>query len=97
MIKSKVTAPRLLVVKNAKCEVTNLLIAVASRKIAVGTDMKKAMQVLLMLYYILDITYPRCFQLLCFLQHYVLKDDAECFQGNSLIKFRKLYEDIGNM
>lgn len=49
---------------------------------------------LLACYYVWDLTYPRSYQLLVFLQQHLLGDTKErLFKASSLIKFEKLFSE----
>jgi len=81
------SAPRLLVLRNEDRKINNAYII----SIEVGKDIKKAIEVLLMTYYMFDLSYPKCYQILGFLQTAVLKDKAPFHKGANFIKFEKQY------
>ena len=51
-------------------------------KIEAEKDVKTALELLLISYYVYDLTYPKCYQLLGFLQLILLEDDTHFHKGN---------------
>jgi hypothetical protein len=59
--------------------------------IELGKDIKRAFELLLMSYYVYDLSYPKCYQLLGFLQITLFKDNAPFHKGANFMKFEKRY------
>lgn len=87
--------PRLVAVINPRNEIQNMYIVGAGQEIDtnVGT-LRDGLLRLMYSYYAWDLSYPKNYQLLGFLQHYILKDsDNKFFMSQNYMKFCKRLED----
>ena len=63
-------------------------------KVDVGRDTKEAVTRLLFCYYVWDLSYSKQYQLLGFIQQYILEDRRNRFHmSGNYLKFVKKYED----
>lgn len=88
----KTTTPCLVIVRNEDLRLNTTYISHEGVSIDIGKNIKKAIDVLFMLFFVLDLSYPKCHQLLGFLQIALLKDCSPFHRGANLIKFEKKYE-----
>lgn len=94
----KSEAPRLVVVTNGDESVSTCIVVGDGVSMNVGHNLKEALNILIFPYYALDLTYPKQYQLVGFLQHYVLQDRKNYFfMSTSYLKFsRKVDDELAN-
>lgn len=85
------TPPRLLILRNESIDINNIYMIGDGVNIELGKDIKRAFELLLMSYYVYDLSYPKCYQLLGFLQITLFKDNAPFHKGANFMKFEKRY------
>ena len=81
------SAPRLVVVKNNEHTINNCFIVGDGLFMEAGKDVTEAIQLLLMTYYVFDLSYPKMYQLLGLLQVRLFGDNATFFKSSNYIKF----------
>lgn len=87
-------APRILFVTGDK-GIVNAYIFAEGIKMEVPTDMKEALVMLLLSYYVWDLAYPKQYQLLGFIQVYIIGDKQNKFFMNpNYLKFVKIFDDL---
>ena len=91
--KSK-SSPRFVVATNETVCINNCCIIGDGIEISVGKEMKNALQMLLMAYYVFDLSYPKYYQVLGFLHVIEFEDDAPFYKGSNYLKFKKMYDDF---
>ena len=86
--------PRLIFVKGDK-GFCNTYIIGGGTQIEVSKDLRKALTLLLFAYYVWDLAYPKYYQLLGFLQVYILGDKENKFSmSQNYLKFTKMFDDL---
>lgn len=85
--------PRLVILLNETKTINNVYAVCDGTQYQIGKDMKEALQFLLIMYYVYDFSYPKCYQLLGFLQVALFRDDAPFFKCAKLIKFLKEFKE----
>ncbi|XP_062578362.1 uncharacterized protein LOC134240278 isoform X3 [Saccostrea cucullata] len=86
--------PRLLVVQDGQKNIMNCFIIGGGLEILCSTDLKKALTELLFCYYSWDLSYPKYFQILGFIQFYVLDDKENKFAKSfNYLKFTKEFDE----
>nr|XP_022308457.1 uncharacterized protein LOC111114453 [Crassostrea virginica] len=86
--------PRLIFVKGDK-GFCNTYIIGGGTQIEVSKDLRKALTLLLFAYYVWDLAYPKYYQLLGFLQVYILGDKENKFAiSQNYLKFTKMFDDL---
>jgi len=85
------TPPRLLVTLNDDNSIARgYIIADGLSVICSGNDLMDLLVSLVAVYYAWDLSFPRVYQILAFLQHYLLLDSkAEIFRGTPFTKLEK--------
>jgi len=81
------SAPRAIVLQNENRSINQCYIVGDGLEIKAGKDIKEMMQLLLMFYYEFDLNYPKCYQLLGFLQFSLFQDSAPFFKCSNYLKF----------
>lgn len=90
----KSEAPRLMVVSNSDGELSACFVLAEGISMEVGQNAREALNLLLFTYYTLDLTYPKQYQLLGFLQHYILNDRSnDFFMCSNYLKFTKTLDE----
>lgn len=90
---TKATPPRLVIVGNADGTKAGCAIISEARIIHVSDNLTDALLDLLFCYYAWDLSYPKTYQLLGFIQQFVLEDNKnKFFASSSYIKFVKAME-----
>ncbi|XP_062579740.1 uncharacterized protein LOC134241733 [Saccostrea cucullata] len=90
----KSEAPRLVVVTNGDESISTCIVVGDGVSMDVGHDVKEALNILIFTYYALDLTYPKQYQLLGFLQHYLLHDRKNYFfMSTNYLKFSRKVDD----
>uniref|UniRef100_A0A8W8MIG8 Uncharacterized protein n=1 Tax=Magallana gigas TaxID=29159 RepID=A0A8W8MIG8_MAGGI len=91
----KSEAPRLVVVTNGDESVSTCIVVGDGVSMDVGLNIKEALNILIFLYYVLDLTYPTQYQLVGFLQHDVLQDRKNYFfMSTSYLKFSRKVDEM---
>lgn len=96
LVGKKNDAPRLVIVLQGDDNISNIFV-LADEGVVVdaGNEIPAALITLLMCYYVWDLSYPKHYQLLGFLQTYVLEDtdkESSFFMSQNYIKFVKEFE-----
>ena len=78
--------PGLVIINNDDNSINNCFVAGGGIRVDIGNDAKDALTKLLFCYYVWDLSYPKQYQLLGFLQTNVLEDKENKFnKGNNKI------------
>ena len=85
----KKSPPRLVVLKNVDKTISSIYIVGDGLEIEAGKDVKTALELLLISYYVYDLTYPKFYQLLGSLQLILLENDTHFHKGSNFLKFEK--------
>ncbi|XP_076071907.1 uncharacterized protein LOC143043508 [Mytilus galloprovincialis] len=85
----KKSPPRAIILTNQDGSINNTYMVGDGLQISTGTDIKQLLQLLVVTYYVYDLSYPKCYQLLGFLQMAILKDNANFHKGANYLKFEK--------
>ena len=95
LVSKKTEAPRLVVIKNDDGTIGNSFIVGEGHKVEVGRTLTNALNSLIYLYYVWDLTYPKQYQMLGFLQHYIIEEKQNKFHmSGNYLSFTKKFEDI---
>jgi hypothetical protein len=83
--------PRLVII-NDDNSINNCFVVGGGIQVDIGNDAKDALTKLLFCYYVWDLSYPKQYQFLCFLQTYVLEDKENKFDmSGNYLKFNNDY------
>ncbi|XP_061185210.1 uncharacterized protein LOC133193269 [Saccostrea echinata] len=86
--------PRLMVIQDERNNIMNCFIIGGGLEILCSPDLKKALTELLFCYYAWDLSYPKYFQILGFVQFYILGDKENKFAKSfNYLKFTKEFDD----
>ena len=58
-------------------------------EIKTGKDLKEMLQILLIVYYVFDLSYPKCYQLLGFLQFALFQDSAPFSNVRTILNLKR--------
>ncbi|XP_076104224.1 uncharacterized protein LOC143072936 isoform X2 [Mytilus galloprovincialis] len=94
LVSKKKAPPRLVIVQNSEQAISNCFIVADGLELSAGNDLQFAMQLMLMTYYVFDLSYPKCHQLLGFLQMVLLQDGNQFFKSSNYTKFEKVYTEV---
>jgi len=84
------SAPTAIVLQNEDRSINQCYIVGDGLEIqAAEKDIKEMMQLLLMVYHVFDLNYPKCYQLLGFLQFSLFQDSAPFFKCSNYLKFEE--------
>ena len=73
-------------------EISNIFIVADGVVVEAGDELPWALIMLMLCYYVWDLAYPKHYQILGFLQTYVLEDrESTFFMSGNYIKFLKEY------
>lgn len=93
----KTEAPRLVIAENSDRTLNQCFVVGEGIEVDVGHNLKEAVLRLLFCYYVWDLSYPKQYQLLGLVQHYILKDRKNKFHMSAnYLKFCKKLEDTLN-
>jgi hypothetical protein len=93
-LNSRKNYPPRLVIINDDNSINNCIVVGGGIQVDIGNDAKDALTKLLFCYYVWDLSYPKQYQFLCFLQTYVLEDKENIFDmSGSYLKFTQKYEE----
>lgn len=86
--------PRLIFVQGER-GICNAYIIAGGIQMEVPKDLKDALTFPLFAYYVWDLAYPKNYQLLGFLQVYILKDrENKLAMSQNYLKFTKMFDDL---
>jgi len=86
--------PRLVIINNEDNSINNCFVVGGGIQVDIGNDAKNELTKLLFCYYVWDLSYPKQYQLLGFLQTYVLEDKENKFDmSGNYLKFTQKYEE----
>ncbi|XP_071132931.1 uncharacterized protein [Mytilus edulis] len=91
----KEEAPRLIVLQNENRTVSNCFVVGDGIQVEVGDNVLTSLNCLLYCYYVWDLSYPKQYQLLGFIQHVILNDKANKFyMSSNYLRFTKKIDEI---
>ena len=92
---AKGTPPRLAIVNNADGTRAGCAVLLEHHVINASSQLTEALRDILFVYYVFDLTYPKHYQLLGFIQQFVLEDNEnKFFTSSAYIKLLKEIENV---
>lgn len=84
----------MMILRNENKAINSIYVSGDGVDFELGKDVRMAFEILIMIYYTFDLAYPKCHQLLGFLQIALFKDEAPFHRGANFIKFEKKYQNF---